>query len=194
MRIIINLLLLALIVVLGYLLVSGITEPIDFRAQKERRKNVVVDKMMDIRTSQEMFRSIKGHFAGSFDELSEVLKTDSIPFEQVFGDPDDPENTEKFVYNTIYFSAYDSIKGMGIDLDDLRFVPFAPEGTVFDIAADTIEYQKTIVPVVEVGTLWKNFMGKFGDARYQKYDDSYDPQARIKFGDMATPNISGNWE
>jgi hypothetical protein len=64
----------------------------------------------------------------------------------------------------------------------------------FDIAADTIEYQKTTVSVVEVGTKWKNFMGKFADPKYGKYDSRYDPNGTIKFGDMLKPNISGNWE
>ncbi|NNE27785.1 MAG: hypothetical protein HKN09_13145 [Saprospiraceae bacterium] len=55
-------------------------------------------------------------------------------------------------------------------------------------------YQSTLVSVVEVGTRWKEFMGEYGSIRYAKYDNSYDPNRMLKFGDMSAPNLTGNWE
>ena len=193
MRYVVNAVLLVAIVLLAYMLVNSIKEPIAFGEAKEYRKNKVVNKLETIRKAQEIYRYIKGEFAPSFEELASVLKTDSIPFEKIIGDPDDPTNADKFERFVTYSPAIDSIRALGIQLDSLKFIPFG-NGKTFDIAADTIEYQKTMVSVVEVGTKWKNFMGKFADPKYGKYDSRYDPNKTIKFGDMLKPNISGNWE
>jgi len=194
MRIVINLLLLALIGFLIYTLYSIIKEPIAFQDAKKARKNIVVDRLMDIRTSQELYRDITGKFAGDFDTLVHVLKTDSLKFEKIEGDPDDPTNADLF-NRTVYFeSALDSINSLGINLDSLRYVPLAKPGTEFSIKADTMTYQKTLVNVCEVSTRWNTFMGKYASAKYSKYDNLYDPNALLKFGDMNSPNITGNWE
>ncbi len=193
MKYLINVLLLLAILGTGYLLVNGINEPIAFKAEQERRKNVVAERLSQIRDCQEIYRNIHGNFAPDFDSLLMSLKTDSIPFIQVFEDPDDPTNEDKYVYKTIYTNALDSINAMGIKLDSLPYVPFA-NNLKFEFYADTMTYQKTLVSVTEVGTRWKNFMGKYGNAKYQKYDDRYEPEAMIKFGDQNSPNLSGNWE
>jgi hypothetical protein len=67
-------------------------------------------------------------------------------------------------------------------------------GQEFQIAADVIEYQSTDVAVVEVGTKWASFMGEYASARFNKYDQKYNPNAMLKFGDLNKPNLSGNWE
>lgn len=193
MKYIINLLVIAVIGFLGYALYTGIREPIEFRTEKEIRKNVIVERLQKIRTAQEMHREIKGVFANSFDELKRVLTTDSIPFYQILEDPSDPDNPDKFIRNIIYTSAADSIRGLGINLDDLRFVPYANEGTEFTMMSDTTTYQKTLVPVMECMTRWKDFMGQYADSRFKQYDDTYDPEKKIGFGSMSSPNLEGNW-
>ncbi len=193
MRILINLVLAAIIIGLIWVLISSIREPIAFKAEKERRERAVIDKLMKIRTTQEAFRNIKGGFANSFDSLSYVLETDSFSIISVIGDPDDPDFTGEIIYDTTYMPAIDSIKAMGINLDSLRFVPFG-NGAEFEIQADTITYQSTNVPVVEVGVRRKYFMGPYADPRFARYDTSYDPNSYIKFGNMNAPNLSGNWE
>jgi hypothetical protein len=79
------------------------------------------------------------------------------------------------------------------DLTDLPSIPFG-EGKSFTIEADTITYQSTLVNVCEVGTRWKDFMGEYASVKFSKYDNSYDPNKRMKFGDMNAPNLSGNWK
>ena len=195
MKIVINLLLVALIIFLGYLLYANIKEPIEFKRIKTQREIAVVDKLKEIRQAQEHYRSITGIFADNFDTLAHVLETGQFMIVNVQGDPDDPNfDISQITYDTAYFPSLDSMNSLGINLDSLRYVPFAPDGTTFDIQADTIEYQKTLVPVVEVGVRRALFMGQYGDERFAKYDKNYEPNARIKFGDMYAPNTSGNWE
>ena len=52
----------------------------------------------------------------------------------------------------------------------------------------------TTVDVVEVGIAYKDFMGDFGDAKYKKYDNLYDPGKKIKFGSLSKPILTGSWE
>ena len=194
MKYIINLLIVGLVVFLGYLLYTNINEPIMFRNELNKRKNIVTEKLVNIRTAQELYREITGEFAPNFDTLVYVLKNDSIPFRQLLADPNDPENPDLFIENIILFSALDSIQAMGINLDDLAYVPYTNRGSEFSIQADTLTYQQTLVPVVEVMTRWKEFMGEYGDPRFSMYEKDYQPDAKIGFGSMSSPNLEGNWK
>jgi hypothetical protein len=193
MRLVINLILAAIVLGLVWVLIGSIREPIAFKAEKDKRERAVVDKLIQIRQAQEAFRTIKEGFAPDFDSLSYVLKNDSFMIIKVIGDPDDPNFTGEITYDTSYSSAFDSIQAMNINLDSLRYVPYS-SGTEFDIQADTITYQSTTVEVVEVGVRRKYFMGRYADPRFAKYDNGYDPNSYIKFGNMNAPNLAGNWE
>jgi len=193
MRVILNVVLVICIIALGYLLVNSIQEPIKFKAEKDRRTNAVMDKLLVIRKMQEFHRDIKeGDFAGSFDSLGHVLTYGRFRNIKVTGDPDDPNFSGEITYDTSYVPAIDTIRALGINLDSLKYVPFGG-GETFSIQADTITYQSTLVHVVEVGTPIKTFMGPFADLKYTKYDNSYKPNNVMKFGDMNKPNLSGNW-
>ncbi len=193
MRLVINLVLAVLIIGLIWVLVQSIREPIAFKAERTKRERAVIAKLMEIRKAQEAFRDITGGFAPTFDSLTNVLKNGKFAIVQVFGDPDDPNFTGQITYDTVFKPAIDSIRALGIVLDSLAFIPYG-QGARFDIAADTLTYQSTLVNVVEVGTPRKSFMGQYGSKRYSKYDRSYDPNSVIKFGDLTKPNLAGNWE
>lgn len=199
MRLIINLILVAVVALLGYLLFFGIKEPIAFGDAKKERLEAVTNRLKQIRFAQEFHRDITGKFANSFDSLQYVLRTDSFTIVKIEGDPDDP-NAE-FTRIETKKPAIDSIKTLFADpdskvkivLDSLPFVPYG-NGARFSIQADTLTYQKTLVNVTEVGTQWKTFMGQYADKKYQRYDNLYFPENLVKFGDMSGPNLGGNWE
>ncbi len=193
MRIVINLVLAIMILGLIWVLIGSIREPIAFKAEKEKRERAVVDKLMKIRTAQEAYRNITGVFAPSFDTLAQVIKTGKFMIISVIGDPDDPNFTGEIIYDTTYIPALDSIRSLGINVDSLRYVPYGM-GESFDIQADTVTFQSTNVPVVEVGVRRAVFMGPFKDPRFARYDNNYDPKSVVKFGNMNAPNMSGNWE
>ncbi len=193
MKYVINFVLLVLIVVFAYFLYQSIAEPIRFTDAKARRQKVVIENLKQIRKSQELYREITDSFANNFDTLVYVLKNDSIPVVKIIGNPDEISSVTEVEYDTIYFSAIDSIRNLNINLDSLKYVPFS-NGKIFDIAADEIDYQKTKVNVVEVGTRYKTFMGKYADKKYKKYETGYDPDNVVKFGNLNTPNLTGNWE
>ena len=194
MKNILSILLLLIAGLLVYVLYENIKEPIAFQAEKSYRKNAVVDKLENIRSAQEVYRLVTGEFAPNFDTLNQVIRTDSIKIVTIFGDKDDANSTEEFREVITYKSALDSLMSRApMNLDSLRYVPFT-KSEQFSIAADTMTYQSTLVNIVEVGTRWKTFMGKYGTNEYSKYDNSYDPNRMIKFGDLNAPNLAGNWE
>ena len=194
MRLIVNLVLVAVIAGLIWVLYSSISEPIAFQKERRIREDAVIAKLMEIRQAQEIFRSVSGSgFAPSFDSLRDVLRNGEVQTIKVEGDPDDPTNST-IVYDTIYEPAMKFVDEFQINLDSLEYVPFSEDGAIFEMQADTVTYQSTLVNVVEVKTSRNKYMGRYADPRFARYDKSYNPNSIIKFGDMTAPNLSGNWE
>lgn len=192
-RTIFNALMFLLILFLGYVLYTQIQEPIAFQATKEEREKAVIGQLVQIRKAQEAYRGVTGKFAPSFSALVDTLKTGKFVVVQVYGDPDDPTNTEAVRYDSTYIPAIDSVMKMGIELENIGVVPYG-NGIEFDIHADTASYQQTTVDVVEVGIPYAKFMGEFADPKFKKYDERYDPKKKIKFGDLNKPILTGSWE
>ncbi len=192
MRIVINVVLALIIVFLFWVLYSSISEPIEFQDARNTREQAVIDQLIKIRQAQEIYRSVEGDFAGHFDSLRDVLRNGRVKTIKVEGDPDDPTGAE-ITYDTIYEPAMKFVTEAEINLDSLEYVPYG-EGATFEIQADTLTYQSTLVNVVEVSTVRKKFMGPWASERFARYDNSYNPNSIIKFGDMNAPNVSGNWE
>jgi len=192
MRLVINLVFFALAMFLLYMLVGSIREPVQFEAERVKRETAVVDQLKKIRKAQEYYRAVTGQFAGNWDTLAYVLNNDSFSIIKVEGDPDDPTGGG-VVYTEIKKAAKDSLASVGFDITGLSKIPFT-DNMDFEIWADTTTYQSTLVQVVEVGTKRLNYMGQFADPKFAKYDNDYDPNSTIKFGNRTTPNTSGNWE
>lgn len=199
MRVAINLVLFLMICGLVWVLVNSIREPIAFNAEKEKRTNAVTDRLKSIRLAQDLFRQVTGEgYAPNFDTLEQTLRNGQIMTISVLGNPDDPEDPT-ITYDTTYTPAIDKIAELNkinnykIKLDSLRYVPYSG-GKTFEIKADTITYQQTLVDVLEVKTLKADFMGKFASLEYARYDANYNPNSYLKFGDLNAPNLTGNWE
>ncbi len=194
MKLIINLVLLAVAVALVWALARSIKEPIAFGAERVKREDAVVNRLKDIRSAQQLYRDVTGAgFARSFDELIRVLKNDNIPIVSIYGDMDDPDFDGEIRYDTTFVPAIDSVRQLGIELDSLPFVPYSG-GKRFELKADTTTYQSTLVDVVQVKTKYREFMGAYADARFKRYDQSYDPDKDLKFGNLSTPSLSGSWD
>lgn len=194
MRTLFSLLFLALAGVLAFFLYKSIEEPIAFDSVKNERNLAVSEKLDMIRKAQEIYRDITGEFAGSFDTLKQVLREEDMLNISVNGDPDDPEFTGEIVYDTTRVPAIDIVEERGIVLDGIEYVPFT-DNAQFDIEAKVIPYQSTTVPVVQVGVRKKVYMGEvYGDERFKQYDQNYDPNAPMKFGDLNKPTLTGTWQ
>ncbi|MFN8338092.1 MAG: hypothetical protein U0T36_03655 [Saprospiraceae bacterium] len=195
MRKVINIALILITLVLTYWLYTSIKEPIAFHSERDKRKDAVIGSLKKIQIAQDVYRMVTGNFANNFDSLSSVLNNRQIEVAKLEADPSDPTNQDKFIKTVSYKSAKDSLfslLGKSINIDSLRYIPYT-DGKTYEIDADTLTHQGSLVNVVQVGTKYKEFMGEFANPSYKKYDKFYDPEKMIKFGDMNSPNTNGNW-
>ena len=193
MRTLFSLLFLVLAFVLAFFLYKSIEEPIAFQNVRTERDDAVSSKLEMIRRAQEVYRDITGEFAGNFDTLKQVLTEEDLLEIKVIGDPDDPDFQGEIRYDTTRVPARTVLADRNIVLDGLEDVPYG-DGAKFDIEAKVIPYQSTDVAVVQVGVRKKVYMGEYGDDKFKQYDQSYDPNAPMKFGDLNKPTLTGSWQ
>ena len=97
-RKIVSILLLFVIAGLVYANIKSITKPINFNKQLEYRKSVGIQRMKDIRTLQETYKSVYGKFTASADSLEDFYKNGQMEIMLQIGSNDDSlavANTEK---------------------------------------------------------------------------------------------------
>lgn len=192
MKILINLLLTLVVAGLGWVLYNSIAEPIQFGEEWRAREKKVSKKLEQVRTAQLAFKDIVGYYATSFDTLSTVLKSSNFEIKTIIGDPN-AENAD-FKVITSYVPTLDSMTALGINLDSLQYIPYT-DGKTFDIEAKVLpEYQNAKnIPVVMVSTVVGDYMGPWNNKKYNKYDQTYNPKAKLFFGNLGAPSTDGNW-
>lgn len=199
-----------IIVVLAYLLIQSIMKPIRFLEVKDARETVIKERLIDIRTAQEAYKSVKGSYTGSFDTLITFLKTDSLPL--VFkrgsltdemiaeGITSEKEAVKKGLISrdTSYIPVRDSIFYQGYAIESLRFVP-GMENTEFQMAAARVMTTSMVmVNVFEAYVLNDVFLGDLDRQLVVNYNDQRTKITGfpgMKVGDIRVPNNNaGNWE
>ena len=86
---IVSILLLFVIAGLVYACIKSIMEPINFNKQKAYRETVGIQRMKDVRTLQEAFKSVSGHFTASADSLVDFYKNGKMEVIMQIGSNDD---------------------------------------------------------------------------------------------------------
>ena len=95
---ILSLLLLLVIAGLVYANIKSIQQPINFNKQKDYRESVGIQRMKDLRSLQEAFKSVNGRFTSSADSLIDFYKNGKMEVIMQIGSNDDSlavANTEK---------------------------------------------------------------------------------------------------
>ena len=88
-KIIAEVLLLAAIVGLVYLLYSNIMKPVNFNKEKESRQAVAVQRLKDLRTLQVAYKSVTGKFNSSVDSLKQFYESGQMEIVMQVGSLDD---------------------------------------------------------------------------------------------------------
>ncbi len=86
-----------IIVVLVYVIVNSIKEPIEFNQEKAKREAVAIQRLKDIRDLQVAFRNVNHRYTSSMDSLVQFYNTGKIEVVMQIGSRDDSlavENTE----------------------------------------------------------------------------------------------------
>ena len=201
MKVAVNIGLWLLVIILSYMVYDSIASKIDFEDETKRRREIVIEKLKDIRTAQLAFKSVNDRYAKTFKDLLSFVKRDSFPVIMAMGSVPDTLSEEEAVKmglvtrDTMYLNVKDSIyspsylKGRKsvFYIDSLPYIPFG-QGSVFDFDAGEVEKSKVKVKVFEVfASFEKIYLG------LNTENESVDLGDGLRVGSMSEPSTSGNW-
>lgn len=196
-KILIQLALLIVIIVVGYLVYQSIMEPVEFNNEKKQRENVVVNKLKDIRISQMVFKRINGSYSNNFDSLVAFLNIAEIPVVKIIPDPEDTTFT-KTINDTIgYIKVSDTLfKNKDYRINQLALIPFS-DGELFAMDADTIERGGVEVHVFEVLAPYSAYLKGMDQQTINNIiakQEDIEKYPGLKVGSLVEPSTDGNWE
>jgi len=209
MKAVIQIVLLAVIIVLGYLLYESIMKPIRFNKEKFTIEQSTIQRLKDIRSAQVAFKSEYNKYSGDFDSIITFVKSGTFSVVKAIGSiPDsllEEGMTEKEAVkeglisrDTVRISVLDSLFYPSYAIDSLKFVPFAGSYQ-FELGAGWIlTGSKVRVPVFEAKVPY-NVLLKTLDLQlvinYTEERDKITGYAGLRVGSLTeATNNAGNWE
>ena len=187
------------LVVLGALFFAwmdydSVQNKLEFVKQQKYRELKVVARLMDIRDAQVTYKKVHGEYAGSFDDLINHVKYDSISVVKAMGTVPDTLTELKAVElgivsrDTFKISVKDTLFGNNFAVDSLRYVPFSG-GQEYRLQAGEIEKNKLTVKVFEAFASYDKILkGMNLSEEYVNVEEG------LSVGSMTEPHIRGNWE
>lgn len=211
MRRIIQILFVLVIIVLGYLIVDSIMEPIRFNQEVEVRERSTIDRLIDIRDAQKAYKDIYKRYTGSFDTLIAFLDTGSFAVVRAIGEiPEEwldemgfEKAREKALADgvisreTTKVPVMDSLFGVGYPIDSLRVVPYTENVLFLMESGEILTSSNLIVQVVEVSVLYDDLLNGMDGQLIVNYKDERMKIVGfegVKFGSLEEGTLTGNWE
>jgi hypothetical protein len=201
MKTVIHIFLAVAIVVLGYMLVDSIRQPIRFQHEQRARYNRTIDRLKDIRRAQLAYRSMYGEFTGSFDTLINFIKSDSFRVVMAIGFEDDDAEvaSAQIIRDTIRVSVRDSLFPAHYIIDSLRYVPYTGGREEFFLGAGEVMtgsglsvkvFEARVHNDVLLRGLDRQLVINMNDERVKR-----DQFPGLRVGSLTeTTNNAGNWE
>ena len=211
MRKVIQVLFVLIIIILGYLIVESIMEPIRFNQAVERRERATIDRLINIREAQKAYKDVYKRYTGSFDTLIGFLHNDSFSVIKAIGTiPEEwleefglEQAREKAIREgvilreTTKIAVMDSLFGVEYPVDSLRYVPYT-EGVEFDMESSEILTSSNLkVQVVEVSVQYDDLLKGLDEQLIVNYKDERMKIVGfegVKFGSLEEGTLTGNWE
>ena len=211
MRKVIQVLFVLIIVILGYLIIESIMEPIRFNQEVEVREQATIDRLIDIREAQKAYKDIYKRYTGSFDTLKSFLDTGSFAVVKAIGEIPEEwldemgfEKARERALNegvisreTTHVPVLDSLLGAGYNTDSLKLVPFTEGVTFFIESGEILTSSNLIVQVVEVSAMYDDLLNGMDRQLIVNYKDERMKIVGfegVKFGSMEEGTLTGNWE
>ena len=211
MRRVIQILFVLVIIVLGYLIVESIMEPIRFNQEVEVRERATINRLIDIREAQKAYKDVYKKYTGSFDTLIAFVDTGNFTVVKAIGDiPEEwldelgfdkarekalnegvisRENTNVPVLDSLFYP--------GFPTDSLRYVPYT-EGVTFNMTSgELLTSSNLVVQVVEASCLYDDLLNGMDKQLVVNYKDERQKIVGfegVKFGSMEEGTLTGNWE
>lgn len=211
MRKVIQILFVLVIIVLGYLIVESIMEPIRFNREVAVRENATIDRLIDIREAQKAYKDIYKRYTGSFDTLIAFLDTGSFSVIRAIGEvPEEwmeelgfEEARERALKEGVIsrevtrVPVLDSLFGSRYPVDSIRFVPFTENVQFTMESGEILTTSNLIVQVVEVSVMYDDLLNGMDEQLIVNYKDERMKIVGfegVKFGSMEEGTLTGNWE
>lgn len=185
MKLGINIVLGIILVVLAWKLTDSVYTEIHFNDQFEKRSDLIKARFDVFKNIQEKYKSQKGKFASSFDEIENFIEKDSFKIVTLKFLRNDAENEPVYDSSFFYVSVKDSMK-LETPTSDLKFIPLSPEEEKFSIEAKQIEKGKYKVEVFMIEATYRSFLSDFAD-------DRYDTTKYYRIGSLSEQTYAGNW-
>ena len=207
LSILINILLFAVIVFLAWQVVKSIQAPIKFNTEQKARETKVVERLIDIRNAEVLYKNANSKYTNNFDSLIAFCQTAEIPIVKIVPDPTDTTFTRTINDTIGYVKVMDSLKAGrdNFNISDLKWVPFSQPQQNFELEAGTIQRNGIEIPVFEARTPYEVYLGTPGDNFSEKEwkqrvdnlkaeKESIQRYAGLKVGSMEEASTEGNWE
>ena len=207
LSIVINIVLFAIIVFLAAQIVKSIQAPIKFNKEQKMRETKVVERLIDIRNAEVLYKNANNKYTNSFDTLIQFCQIAEIPIVNIIPDPTDTTFTRTINDTIGYVKVMDSIRGKRdqFNINELSFVPFATNHETFELEAGAIERNGIKIPVFEARTPYEVYLAAPGDAFSEKEwkqrvdnakaeKENINRYAGMKVGSMEEATTDGNWE
>ena len=185
------------IVVLIYLIYTVIMSPVKFEKEHNKRKDIVVQKMKDIRSIQAVYMSMNGKYCSTFDSLITFVKEGKMPIVKLTARPGDSTFTNPIRDTVGSVSIKDSLFGKRKDfnIDGLANIPFSNTGNVpydkFEMTVSVVNKGNVNVNVIEVFAPKDAYLKGLD---YKKHSNLVKPEEGLRFGSQTEPTTDGNWE
>lgn len=190
----------AIIIVLGYSLYQSIMTPVRFQKDQKKRELVVIGRLIDIRSAQTSYKSMNGRYTSSFDTLIAFVKEGKIPVVKVVADPTDTTFTrtirDTIAFTVVQDSLFHGKDYVNFDAGQLRYIPFSGKEE-FELGADEIEKGGVDVQVFEAKALYTQFLKGMDEATIRNLigkKEQMDKFPGLKVGSLTEPSTDGNWE
>lgn len=188
------------IILLVYLIYESVMQPIRFQKEVERREAVAIDRLVSIRTLQEVYKESNRRFLSTTDSLIDFYKNGKITIVRQIGSMDDSlavaegrvsrDSIEIMVRDTL-------LKGKANMIDSIGIIPFSGgkkiimESVVRKVSGIEIPLFEALIPYDDL------LMGLdrqlVVNLKAEKEDMGQYPG--LKVGDIENPNNNaGNWE
>lgn len=149
MKVVVRVLLVAAIILLGYLSWESIQGMERFNKEVDRRDKAVIQRLVDIRTTQVAYRTQKGSYTADFNELVNFIKTGQVASIARSGDLTEAQleagMTEEKAMNIIRRGDEKAIRAAGL-WDETKNAPQLMRDSIFAPAAQVLFPDRHVNP------------------------------------------------
>lgn len=197
MKTAIQIVLVALILVFGYLLYESIQGPIRFKQEQRARYDLAIERLKQIRTAQVLYRAENGKYTGSFDTLIQFIREGKMKVVRMEIDPTDTIDFSRGIAkDTIFVSIKDSLF-KNVNIDSMSIIPVSG-GNIEMASAQLVTGSKVVIPVFEA-KIHNDILLQDLDPQ-QRINLNYDREQTVKYAGLKVGSVeeannnAGNWE